>query len=211
MPSKRPLLNGAKLYVIVDGAVCGDRDPVAIAREAQAGGADIIQWRAKRWTAKARWETGRAIADALRPTRTLFIVNDHLDLALALEADGVHLGQEDLPVAVARRLAGPALVVGVSTHSLAQAQTAEQQGADYVGIGPVFPTPTKPEYASLGPGVVAAVAAAVRVPWVAIGGIDQVNLPLVLSAGATRVAVVRAVAGAPDVRHAAQAFKAMLA
>lgn len=209
MPSKRPL-RGTKLYVIVDADACGGRDPVAVAADAVAGGADVIQWRAKTWIMRQRWEIAERLAQVLRPTEALFIVNDHLELALAAGADGVHLGQEDLPVAVARRLAGSSLLVGVSTHSMEQALAAQDAGADYLGVGPVFATPTKPDSRPVGLELVRAAARQIQVPWVAIGGIDQSNLALVLSSGATRVAVVRAVAAAPDVRRAAQTLNAML-
>lgn len=211
MPSKRPLLAGAKLYVIVDAAVCGDRDPVAVATEAVAGGADLIQWRAKTWPADRRLETARRLAAALAVCPALFIVNDHLDVALAVGADGVHLGQDDLPVAVARPLMGPDRLIGVSTHSLEQALAAQEGGADYLGVGPVFATPTKPDYRPVGTGFLEQVAGRITIPYFAIGGIDQANLPLVSSCGATRIAVVRAVAGVRDVRQTAHALKAMLA
>ena len=210
MPSKRHLLSAATLYVIVDAAVCGDRDPVAVAAEAVAGGADIIQWRAKSWVMRRRWEVAQRLADALRQTPALVIINDHAELALAVEADGVHLGQDDLPVEVARRLVGREVLIGVSTHTEDQALAAQRQGADYLGVGPIFATPTKPEYQPMGPALLEAVSRCVTIPYVAIGGIDRTNLPLVLSTGASRVAVVRAVAGARDVRGAARALKAML-
>jgi len=105
---------------------------------------------------------------------------------------------------------GPDRLIGVSTHSLEQALAAQQAGADYIGVGPVFATPTKPDARAVGPELVRQVAGRIAIPFVAIGGIDQANLPLVLSSGAARVAVVRAVAGAPDVRRAAQALKRLL-
>lgn len=209
MRSKRPLLATGNLYVIVDADACGGRDPVAVATEAAAGGADVIQWRAKTWPMRARWQTAERMAEALRPLPVLFVVNDHLDLALAAGADGAHLGQDDLPVEVARRLA-PNLLLGVSTHSVEQAVAAQAAGADYVGVGPVFATPTKPDARPVGLELIRAVRAQLTIPFVAIGGIDQSNLALVLSSGATRVAVVRAVAGAREVRRAAQTLKAML-
>lgn len=210
MASKRPLLADLKLYVIVDAEACGGRDPVQVAREAVAGGADIIQWRAKRWSMQERWRVAQRIAEVVRPTPALFIINDHVELALAVGADGVHVGQEDLPLAVVRGLVGADRLIGRSTHSLEQAVAAQAEGADYLGVGPVFATPTKPDARAVGPELVEAVAARVTIPFVAIGGIDQQNLPLVLSRGATRVAVVRAVTGAPDVRAAAHALKTML-
>ena len=210
MPSKRPLLASAKLYVIVDADVCGARDPVQIALDAVAGGAQVIQWRAKGWTMRRRWRVAEQLAQALAPTPALFIINDHLDLAHAVQAGGVHLGQDDLPLAVARRLAGAELLIGVSTHGVEQAVAAQAAGADYIGVGPIFSTPTKPDYPPVGLELLDEIQRRVTIPWVAIGGIDQENLPLVLSHGARRVAVVRAVAGAADVRAAAQALSRSL-
>ncbi len=210
MTSKRPLLATIKLYVIVDADACRGRDPVQVAREAVDGGADVIQWRAKGWSMPERQRVAQQIAEVVRPTPALLIINDHVDLALAVGADGVHLGQEDLPLAAARELMGADRLIGRSTHSLEQAVAAQAEGADYIGVGPVFATPTKPDARAVGPELVEAVAARVTIPFVAIGGIDQQNLPLVLSRGATRVAVVRAVTGAPDVRAAAHALKTML-
>jgi len=204
------LLATIKLYVIVDADACRGRDPVQVAREAVDGGADVIQWRAKGWSMPERQRVAQQIAEVVRPTPALLIINDHVDLALAVGADGVHLGQEDLPLAAARELMGADRLIGRSTHSLEQAVAAQAEGADYIGVGPVFATPTKPDARAVGPELVEAVAARVTIPFVAIGGIDQQNLPLVLSRGATRVAVVRAVTGAPDVRAAAHALKTML-
>lgn len=203
-------LSAAKLYVIVDADVLHERDPVVVAMEAVSGGADIIQWRAKTWTMRERWQAAERLSEALRPTRALLIINDHVDLSLAVEADGVHLGQDDLPIEVARRWMGSQRIIGVSTHSLPQAVAAQAHGADYIGVGPIFATPTKPGVPPVGLELLTAVRGAVTIPFVAIGGIDQTNLPLVLSAGTTRVAVVRAVAGAHDVQGAAQRLKAML-
>jgi thiamine-phosphate pyrophosphorylase len=135
----------------------------------------------------------------------LFVVNDRLDVAMAVEADGVHLGQVDLPVAAARRL-WPGRILGRSTHSLSQAVEAEREGADYLGVGPVFATPTKPGRPAVGLGYVGSAAAQVRVPWFAIGGIDTSNVAAVVSAGARRVAVVRAVSDAVDVAGAVRAL-----
>ena len=124
MASKRLLLSAARLYVIVDAECCGGRDPVAVATAAADGGADILQWRAKSWPADRRETVARALAAALTPRPVLFIINDHVELALAVGADGVHLGQDDLPAAAARPLMGPDRLIGVSTHSLEQALAA---------------------------------------------------------------------------------------
>lgn len=136
----------------------------------------------------------------------LFIVNDRIDLALAVGADGVHLGQGDLPPALARRLLGPACLIGRSTHHLAQLQQAVADGCDYVGVGPVHATPTKPGRAPVGLDYVRQAAGASPIPFFAIGGIDATNLGAVRAAGAARVAVVRAISAAADPRLAAGAL-----
>ena len=132
-------------------------------------------------------------------TGVLLIINDHLDVALGVEADGVHLGQEDLPVAVARRLA-PELLIGVSTHSLKQALQAQKDGADYVNIGPIFPTGTKEGMEeSLGPEAIAKISPRLEVDFTVMGGINELNMNEVLAEGARRVAMVTAITKAADI------------
>jgi thiamine-phosphate pyrophosphorylase len=139
---------------------------------------------------------------------TLFVVNDRVDIAMAAGADGVHLGQDDLPLAAARRL-WPRGLVGRSTHSLGQALAAQAEGADYIGVGPVWATPTKPGRPAVGLELVRAVAAAqLRIPWVAIGGVDAGNVGAVLAAGARAIAAVRAVTAASDPEAAARGLHA---
>lgn len=210
MRPKRDLLAIAKLYVIVDADACGDRDPVEVARQASEGGADIIQWRAKNWTAERRRETAQKMVELLRPTPTLLIINDHPDLALELQADGVHLGQDDLSLEAARLLLKPDQIIGISTHSPEQAVQAQARGADYIGVGPVFATPTKPTAPAVGLEFVRFASEQIAIPFFAIGGIDRQNLALVLSSGARRVAVVRAVCAAADVSAATQTLKSIL-
>ena len=198
-----------RLYVILDGAA-GARDPVALAAAAIRGGADVLQLRDKRASAEQVLQTARRLLAVARPAGVPLLINDRPDLAKAAGADGVHLGQADAPVSEARALLGPGPLIGKSTHSVAQALAAEREGADYIGVGPIFPTPTKPDYGSVGLDLIAAVAGQVRVPAVCIGGIDAVTLPDVLAAGAVRVAVVRAVCAAPDPEAAARELKVLL-
>lgn len=163
---------------------------------AYRGGADIIQLRSKNFTDRQFYEAGLKIREIARRYRKLFFVNDRVDLAIATGADGVHVGQDDLPVGCIRALAATAghpLWVGKSTHSYEQALAAEKEGADYIGFGPVFSTPTKPGTSPVGLGDIRRVNRDVKIPVVCIGGINLENLAQVLDAGATRVAVVRAV------------------
>ena len=199
-----------KLYVIVDKKTCGERRMVHVVKEAIAGGADVIQLRDKDATAKELIRFGLAIRKLTRKTKVLFIVNDRPDIAKAVDADGVHLGQDDLPIKATRSILGGNKIVGISTHSLSQAKQAQKIGADYIGVGPIFATPTKPEYKAVGVGLIRKVKNAVEIPFVAIGGIDASNIDAILAAGATRVAVIRAVCGAKDIRGAAGYLKRKL-
>lgn len=209
-PLKKNSIRDSRLYVIVDRAALNGRDPVQVATAAVRGGADLIQWRDKTAPDSEFLKTARALQEAIRPMGALFIINDRVEIALRVPADGVHVGHQDLSVTEVRARVGSRLLIGRSTHSLAEARQAEVDGADYLGVGPIFSTPTKPDYPAVGLELVRQVAPAIRTPWFAIGGIDLGNLPLVLSAGAARVAVVRAVAAASDPEEATRAFKGFL-
>ena len=196
-----------QLYVIVDRDASGGRDMAAIAAAAIRGGADVLQLREKRATnAQVRRDAERLLA-LTRAAGIPLIINDRIEVARETGADGVHLGQQDPPVAQARRLLGPDRLIGKSTHSLEQALAAEADGASYIGLGPVFPTPTKPEYGSIGPGLIPQVTARLGIPVVCIGAIGLDTLQPVLEAGAGCVAVVRAVCAAEDPEAAARALK----
>lgn len=193
------------LYVILDKkSLKARRSFFEVARSAIEGGADCIQLRDKELSTLELIKEGKKLRDLTRRSGTIFIVNDRADIALAVDADGVHLGQEDLPIAIARQILGTTKIIGRSTHSLPQAIEAEQQGADYIGVGPIFATPTKPTYPAVGLDLIRQVSEHIRIPFVAIGGIDAGNIESVLEAGAKRVAVVRAVVGADDVQGAAK-------
>ncbi len=204
----------ARLYVIPCPPKEGPHGYEPMVRAACQGGADIVQFRDKLITGKGRYKVAARLKKICQGFGVLFIINDALEVALAVEADGVHLGQDDLPVAEAKKLLHPMgvknFLVGASTHNLEQAKEAEREGADYIGIGPVFATPTKPTYNPVGLELVRAVINEVRVTHVAIGGIDAANVAQVLAAGAERVAVVRAVCGAEDIEAAARRMKIAL-
>lgn len=183
---------------------------MTVAEAAVRGGADVIQWRDKQATDREFLETARRLKERVQKSGALFVVNDRVAVAMAVQADGVHVGHEDLPVPEVRALVGNSMLIGRSTHSLQEALEAESQGADYLGVGPVFATPTKPGYPPVGLELVKQVREKIRIPWVAIGGIDLENVGLVSSAGAARVAVVRAVAAASDPQAAARLLKGKL-
>ncbi len=194
------------LYAIVDPAACRGRGPIDVARAILRGGCAVLQLRDKTSSDAQVLETARALAALCRTAGVPFVVNDRVDVARASGADGVHLGQGDLGVAVARR-AAPGLEIGVSTHDLVQLARAQAEGADLVGFGPVFATRSKER-----PDPVVGLEAlrdavrASRVPVVAIGGIDHANVASVRGAGAALFAAISAVCAADDPEAAARAL-----
>lgn len=207
---KKSLFKNFKLYAITD---LREEDPEIFAKveAAYRGGADIVQLRSKTLRDGALYRIGvrfRKIADRFRK---LFFVNDRPDLAVAVEADGVHLGQDDLPMEGVRRiLKGRKMFIGRSTHSLTQALQAVKEGVDYIGVGPIFKTPTKPSHRPVGLQLVWQVNRRVSIPFVSIGGIDRTNIEEVVQAGGGRVAVVRAVFGVRDVTQATRNLREAL-
>jgi thiamine-phosphate pyrophosphorylase len=186
------------LYAIVDPLDTG-RDPVELAAMFVGGGARVLQLRLKTAPPRDVLAVARRIASLAGAVGALFLINDRPDIARAVDADGVHLGQDDLPVAAARRVLGAAAVVGVSTHDLDEARGAAAAGADYVGVGPIYATASKPGApAPRGLELLRAVRAAVRCPIVAIGGITPETAPAVRAAGADAVAMIGALVRAPD-------------
>ena len=171
------------------------------------GGAKIIQLREKEYQKKELYHLAVKFREMTQKEGVLLIINDHVDIALAVDADGVHLGQEDLPLTVARQLA-PELLIGASTHSLEQALQAEKDGADYINIGPIFITKTKEGVeSSLGPEAIARISPYIKVPFTVMGGIDEENLELVLAKGARRVAMVTAITRAADIAASVRLLK----
>ncbi|MFZ5596648.1 MAG: thiamine phosphate synthase [Bacillota bacterium] len=198
-------LKSNKLYVITGQSFSKGRSLSSVVKAALEGGAGIIQLREKRMTGRELVEAGLAVRELTRESGALFIVNDRLDIALAVGADGVHLGQDDMPLEVARRVAGPDMIIGISTHSLDQAIEAERGGADYIGVGPLFETRSKEDIcAPVGLDLLREVSAGVRIPKVGIGGVKDHNVGSVMEAGADMVAVITAVVAAPDVAGAAR-------
>jgi thiamine-phosphate pyrophosphorylase len=199
------------LYVVTDEAVSGGRSHLACARGAIAGGADVVQLRDKVKPSGELLAIAGEIRAATAESGTLFVVNDRLDIALAAGADGVHLGQDDLPVAAARRIAPRPFLVGASVGSADEAIRAERDGADYVAVSPVYSTGSK---ADAGPGhglaVVAAVRRRVRIPVIGIGGIGPGNAAEVIRAGADGCAVISAVLAQPDMAGATWSLRRVI-
>jgi thiamine-phosphate pyrophosphorylase len=175
--------------------------------EALAGGVDVVQLREKDADDDEIVRAGRVFRRLTREAGALFVLNDRPDLAMRCDADGVHVGQDDLPVAEVRQLA-PELLVGLSTHSPEQIHAAA--GVDYIGVGPVYATPTKAGREPVGLELVREAARSATVPWFAIGGIDEANAAEVVAAGAERLAVVRAIRDADDPRAASARLRAAL-
>jgi thiamine-phosphate pyrophosphorylase len=194
------------VYVILDRDAAAGRDLADVLEGAIAGGCRIVQLREKTWPSGTLLPLARRLRARCREAGVTFIVNDRVDLALAVEADGVHLGQDDLPPEAARPLLRPGMLVGLSTHDVAQARAARDRGADYVAVGSIFPTGTKPGFTLVGPELVRALRPEIRVPLVGIGGITAANAGQVIRAGADGVAVISAVCAAPDPARATRAL-----
>jgi thiamine-phosphate pyrophosphorylase len=197
-------LAGARLYFVTD-AVSAD-----LLEAALAGGVDIVQLRLKDADDEEIVAAGPVFRAACDRHGALFVLNDRPDLVEACGADGVHVGQEDESPARARAVVGPGRIVGLSTHSEEQLEAAMEEPVDYVAVGPVFETPTKPGRPAVGLELVRVAAATTRLPWFAIGGIDVENASDVVAAGAERLAVVRAIRNAGDPGAAARALRALL-
>ncbi len=189
------------LCVITDEALC----PVSLAEKALEGGAAMIQLRHKSASGSQLFSWAIEIVNSCKRYNALCIINDRVDIAMASKADGVHLGQQDMPATVARKLMGKKSIIGVSTSSIEEAILAEKDGADYIGFGHIYPTSSKEKgYPPLGPETLQEVSKLISLPIVAIGGISLKNAASLISLGASGVAVISAVSRAVDPSRAAQ-------
>ena len=200
-----------ELYAITDRKMLGDVSEVEAARLCFEGGADVVQLRMKDTDGGEMLEKAKAIQEIAQQYCKFFIVNDRLDIAVLAGADGVHLGQTDIPVQEARRLVGDEMIIGASVHNVEQAVKAVEDGADYLGVGSIFTTSTKPDAEQgLGLDAIIDIKEAVDVPVVAIGGINKGNIRDVIRAGADGAAVVSAIMAKPDIKAAAHELKVMV-
>jgi thiamine-phosphate diphosphorylase len=202
---RRQRLRWARLYFVCD-ALPGGRDPEALLNATMASGAGMIELRDRehpRGAIERSGQTFRRLADTYS---ALFIVNDDPYLATELSADGVHVGQDDMDPAEARRIMGPDAIIGLSTHSREQIEAAGSQPVDYISVGPIWETPTKEGRPATGLELIGTAAEIASVPWFAIGGIDPANVGEVVAAGAERICVVRAIRDADDPRGATAAL-----
>jgi thiamine-phosphate pyrophosphorylase len=201
-----------RLYLVTDERVSRGRSHLEVAEAAIGGGADVIQLRDKTASSGVLYQVALALRKVTRDAKVPLIINDRLDIALAVDADGVHVGQDDLPASVVRKLLGPGKILGVSTETPEEALQAEKDGADYLGVGPIFEARgTKTDAGEpKGPGMIAPIRGRCRLPIVAIGGIKAGNARSVRDAGADAVAVISDIVGAEDIEEAARRMKALL-
>lgn len=199
------------LYLVTDRSLSKGRSNRDIVEAAVVGGVTCVQLREKHCGTREFIHEALALRPLLRDRRIPLIINDRLDIALAVEADGVHLGQSDMPIAMARKIAGSSLIIGISAESADDALKAKQEGADYIGISPVFSTPTKTDTAApLDLGGVNKIRGLVDIPLVGIGGINRYNAASVIGAGADGVAVVSAIVSADDPTGATRTLKTLV-
>ncbi len=199
----------ADLYVVITEALCAGRSALEILGMTLAAGVRLVQLREKDLDSRSLYELAVEFRRETTAAGALLIINDRLDIALAAGADGVHLGQDDLPIGVARRLA-PELIIGASTLSLAEALAAQEAGASYVNVGPIFATPTKESAIPVGPEMINRITPQLRIPWTTMGGIKKTNIDQVVSRGARHPAVITAVTAAPDPTAAARELRQII-
>jgi thiamine-phosphate pyrophosphorylase len=205
----RALLNAARLYLVC-GASSNGRELPTLLREAIAGGVDIVQLREKHMPDEELASVATAARALCEGLGALLIVNDRPWVARESRAHGIHVGQEDIPAAEVRELVGPEMLIGVSTHSPEQIDAIDASVVDYIGVGPIHETPTKPGRPAVGVELIRYAAAHARVPFFAIGGLHAGNLAAALDAGATRVCVLRAIADAAEPEREARALRVRL-
>lgn len=202
----KPSFGDIDIYPVTGRGLYGGRSDEEVIAQLAAGGAKVVQLREKGLADGALLELARLYRRETAKHGMLLVINDRPDIAMITGADGVHLGQDDLPVGAVRELLGPDAIIGASSHDLAEAQRAEAQGATYVNIGPVFTTPTKPGAKTVGPEMVRQVVSGVKIPVTCMGGIVDENIDQVLAAGARRIGVITAVFGKDDIERATRAL-----
>lgn len=204
---RKVLFRQVDLYPVTCERLSAGRSNLEVLDAVIHGGARIVQLREKELSSRELYAMAQKFREETARSGVLLIINDHLDIALAVGADGVHLGQDDLPLQAARRIA-PELLIGISTHTLDEALEAQRGGADYVNIGPIFSTQTKEHVGrSLGPEAITEIGGRLELPFSVMGGINDSNIDEVLQRGARRIAVVTAVTRAPDIAEAVRSLR----
>lgn len=208
--TRRRMFEAVDVYPVTCEKLSAGRTGLEVLDAVIRGGAKIVQLREKEYSDRNLYDLAVKFREMTAEAGILLIINDRPDVALAVGADGVHLGQENLPVAAVRNFA-PDLLIGASSHTLEEALQAQADGADYVNVGPIFPTATKEGVKQfLGPGAIAAVGPKLSVPFTVMGGINRSNILQVLAAGARRIAMVTAFTMAPDIAAEVRALKEMI-
>lgn len=196
-----------RLYAITGEQFHEGRNLIDVMEEAIIGGVDIIQLRDKKNSKKVVLEKAKQLKALARKYNVPLIINDHIDIALAIDADGIHIGQDDLPLVEARKIVGPNKIIGISTHAIEEAKEAERNGADYIGVGPIFATKSKEDVVDpVTTKYIEEVVNEIKIPFVAIGGIKLHNVDQVLNAGATRICAISEIVGSENVTKTCQAF-----
>lgn len=204
-------MKDVRLYAITGEEFHPNRPLLEVMEEAILGGVDIIQLRDKTSSKRVILEKARALRELTKKYDIPLIINDHIDIALAVNADGVHLGQDDLPLKEARQIIGDDKIIGISTHRIEEARAAQEGGADYIGVGPIFPTQSKKDVvAPVTTKYIEQVAKEITIPFFAIGGIKRHNVDQVIQAGAKRICMISEIVGADDVRGVCQFFRQRL-
>lgn len=210
MTSKKKLLKNSLLYLILDKDVCSEKKLPEVMEKAARGGADIIQFRDKTSSTRRMIELARPLVKIASSLKKIFIVNDRIEVAVAVDADGIHLGQDDAPVGLVRGILGKGKIIGISCHSLQDIKEARELGADYAGFGPVFKTKTKPLLEPKGIELLEKCLLLSNLPVFPIGGIEQGNLGQVVAAGARRMACCREICLSSAPQKTARLLKTML-
>ncbi len=197
------------LYLVTDSDIRSRSQMEEWVYQAVLGGVTMVQLREKELSTREFYQAAVSMKSVLERCRVPLIINDRLDIALAADADGLHVGQSDLPAGIAKRLLGKGKILGLSAGNLEEAKRAEADGADYVGVGAVFPTTTKADAVSVDKEILREIKAALSIPVVAIGGIKQENLPQLYGSGVDGIAVVSAIMGSATPKETAEALKSM--
>jgi len=201
--NKEELLAKVRLYVIADKRICGDKNIEEVVCQAIDGGAEMIQYRDKESDYEDFLKIASKLKDICKEKNIPFIINDRVIIALKTDADGVHLGQEDLSIKEAREILGSEKIIGKSAETIQQAKEAEEEGADYVGVGPIFDTLSKQIKKPAGPGIIREAKDSLEIPFFSIGGINLTNVDRIVQAGGKRIAVISAVVSSDDVKSSA--------
>lgn len=210
MTLRKKLLKESSLYLILDKKTAGSSSLFDIASKVRDSGVDIVQFRDKQPRKESIIKDVFILRKLLYGTKTLFLINDYLDVAKITDADGLHIGQSDTSIEIARQVLGPDKIIGVSCHNIREALQAQDKGADYIGIGPLFPTPTKPEYKPIGLGILQELRKKIMIPFFAIGGVNLGNIHKIVERRVKRAAVCRAILKAKNATYASKKFQEAL-